>query len=360
MAALLTATTTLVHATELKDGAYQVFPGDDIQSAVDLAARDPSIKRVLVHPGVYAPKHPSQALVFLNRTHDGIRLEGVGRPTLTAANPAIAVPGAASGAAVVNHVLYLGDGISSNTVIAHFKLTGASHFVTTDGTLRMEPDQKFKKGRFYFGDGGAVKIYHRSFPVLRDLEITGNYASPCAGGISIQHEEIGQGVVVIEDCIFRGNRSEVTGAALDLLWGSTARVVNCLFEGNVSNTGPGEGENPFNNNGAITVFPRSRISMIRCTITGNRNGVDDMSGLGDYAQCLFEKNTLDGGFTPQARYELHLERGGSVRQCFIDGPIRDPLSVVKPSDNEFAEADRKLRPPGKFGCILPTAPPKAD
>src|SRR5260370_14293734 len=83
-------------AYELKDGAHQVFPGDDLQAAVDLAASHPSVKVVKVHDGTYAPARPGQALVFLNRRHDGVRLEGVGRPVLTAANPSLATPSSRS------------------------------------------------------------------------------------------------------------------------------------------------------------------------------------------------------------------------------------------------------------------------
>lgn len=331
-------------AVELQDGAYQVFPGDDLQSAVDQAAANPTVKTVRVHPGIYAPRRRSQALIYLNRRHDGIHLVGIQRPTLTAANAVIADPKSRSSPAIVNHVLYLGDGLSSNTVIQNFKLTGANHFVTTGASLRIEPDEELRKGRFYFGDGGAIKIYRRSYPVLRDLEITDNYASPCAGGISIQHEGATNGVVWIENCVFRNNRAEVTGAALDLLWGSSANLVNCLFEGNVSNTGPGEGENPFNNNGAVTVFPRSRISMERCTLTGNRNGVDDAGGVSVYSRCIFSGNTLDGGFSPQPRYELELAHGGTVHQCLIEGALRDPMNSVRPSDNVIRESSAPLNP----------------
>ena len=119
------------------------------------------------------------------------------------------------------------------------------------------------------------------------------------------------------------------------------------FEGNVSNTGPGEGENPFSNNGAITVFPRSRLSMERCTMTGNRNGVDDSSGLGEYVKCLFNDNTRDGGFTRQPRFEMDLSRGATVRQCAIFGPVRDPLSAIRPTDNRLeASAPGETREDG--------------
>jgi hypothetical protein len=322
----------------LRDGAYHVFPADSLQEAVNRAADDPKHKRVIVHEGTYAPVRPAQALVYLHRHHEGVQLIGLGRPTLTAANATIADPAKRSSPAVVNHIFYLGDGLSTNTLVQGFRLTGANHFVNTADTFLIEPDQSVRKGRFYYGDGGAIKVYHRSYPVLRDLEIFDNFASPCAGGISIQHEGATNGMVQIENCIFRNNRAEVTGAALDLLWGSSARVVNCLFEGNVSNTGPGEGENPFNNNGAITVFPRSRLILERCTLTGNRNGVDDQSGLGQFLRCVVRGNTRDGGFTAQPRYELDLPKGGLVQDCVIQGPIRDPLSVVDRSRNRLTES----------------------
>lgn len=335
---MLVVSQKTVVAYELKDGAHHVFPGDDLQTAVDLAADHVSVKIVRIHEGTYAPAHKGQALLFLNRRHDGVRVEGIGRPTLTAQNPALSPSSNPPSPAIVNHVVYLGDGLSSNTVLAHLRITGANHFVTNSRTSAMEPDQELKKGRFYFGDGGAIKIYHRSYPVLRDLEIVGNYASPCAGGISIQHESATQGAVLIEDCVFRNNRAEVTGAALDLLWGSSARVINCMFAANVSNTGPGEGVNPFSNNGAVTVFAGSRLIMEHCTLKGNRNGIDDMSGLSQYTDCLFSDNTLDGGFTPQPRFELDLARGGLVRRCVINGVIRDPQSVIRPEENRVGES----------------------
>ena len=206
----------------------------------------------------------------------------------------------------------------------------------------IEPDQRLRKGRFYYGDGGAIKIYHRSYPILRDLEIVDNYASPCAGGISIQHEDATNGTVLIEDCVFRNNRAEVTGAALDLLWGSSARVTNCLFTGNISNTGPGEGANPFTNNGAITVFPRSRLTMEHCTVTRNRNGIDDLSGLGEYSDCVFSDNTLDGGFTPQSRFEIDLAQGGSTHRCVFNGRVNDPKSVIQADKNYLGDPQRKI------------------
>ena len=42
---------------------------------------------------------------------------------------------------------------------------------------------------------------------------------------------------MIENCVFRNNRAQITGAAVDLLPGSSAVISNCLFTGNLANTG---------------------------------------------------------------------------------------------------------------------------
>ena len=324
---------TTLHAAEFVQGEYHAYPGDDLQAVINQAATNATSKRVVIHEGTYRPKAFGQALIYLNRRHDGVQLRGLGRPILSAANPEIAPRSNPSFPAVVNHVLYLGDGLSSNTVIENFRITGANHFVTNSLPDLVEPDWTFRKGRFYFGDGGAIKIYHRSSPHLRDLEIVENYASPCAGGISIQHEGATNQQVLIENCVFHNNRAEVTGAALDLLWGSHARVINCLFTGNISNTGPGEGENPFNNNGAITVFPRSRLQLDHCTLTRNRNGVDDQGGLSTFSNSIFSSNILAGGNPGLTRYELDLPRGGQVQNCVIDGSFTDPRGGVGATNN---------------------------
>jgi hypothetical protein len=342
VAAVIAGTIFNAHGYELKDGAYQVFPSDDLQEVLNVAATNNTVKLIRVHEGAYVPNSRRQALIYLNRRHDGIHLQGVGRPVLNAANPDIADRASSSYPAAVNHVIYMGDGISSNTVVEHFRLTGANHFVTTQFQDEMEPDRKLPKGRFYFGDGGAIKIYRRSYPVLRDLEIVDNYASPCAGGISIQQEGENQNFVLIENCVFKNNRAEVTGAALDLLWGSSARVINCLFVGNVSNTGPGEGYNPFTNNGVVTIFPRSKALLQRCTFTANRNGADDIGGLSEYKQCIFSADQLEVGAPGQKRFELDLQRGGKVNDCVVNGALRDALGAISSTNNLLNPSDFKL------------------
>ena len=221
----------------LREDGYHVFPGDNIQEALQQAAANRTNKLVKVHSGEYRPSSKRQALIWFNKMHDGIRLEAVGAVTLTAANPQISTPQNAGFPAVVNHVVYFGDGISSNTVLQGFRITGANHFVTEKLTKQMEPDTTVPKNMFFYTDGGAIKIFGRSYPTIRNVEIVDNYASPCGAGLSVQHQGFNRNSVIIENCVFLRNRTQVTGAAIDLLEGSAASILNCLFVGNVSNTG---------------------------------------------------------------------------------------------------------------------------
>src|SRR6266516_6676609 len=120
----------------LREDGYHVFPGDNIQEALQRAAESSTNKLVKVHAGEYRPNSKRQALIWFNKMHDGIRLEAVGPVTLTAVNPELAVSSEPGFPAVVNHVVYFGDGISSNTVLKGFRITGANNFVTKERTDR--------------------------------------------------------------------------------------------------------------------------------------------------------------------------------------------------------------------------------
>ena len=113
--------------------AYRVQPGGSIQAALEAAAKDPANKIVYVHAGTYRPAAHGQALIWFNERHDGITLEAVGEVVLTAANPAIADNKAPSFPAVVNHVVYFGDGVSTKTVLRGFRVTGANNYTTGTG-----------------------------------------------------------------------------------------------------------------------------------------------------------------------------------------------------------------------------------
>src|SRR5262249_26952180 len=102
-------------------GAYRVQPGGSIQAALEAAAKDPANKVVDGHAGPYRPPRHGQGLIWFNERHDGITLEAVGEVVLTAANPAIADNKAPSFPAVVNHVVYFGNGVSSKTMMRGFR-----------------------------------------------------------------------------------------------------------------------------------------------------------------------------------------------------------------------------------------------
>lgn len=325
-------------AVRLADNGYHVHPGDEIQDAIEAAAANPTNKVVRVHPGEYRPRLQRQALVWFNQAHDGVKLIAEGPVTLTAANSSVGSPSDAGFPACVNHVVYFGHGVSSNTVLRGFKLNGANGFLTRTQTRQMEPNVKIPKNQFFYADGGAIKIFGQSSPTIQQIEISDNFTSPCGAGISIQQQGYHQNPVTIENCVFLRNRAQVTGAALDLLAGSSAVVRNCLFVGNVSNSGEDvvarqSGERPFVNSGCVTIFQNSRAVLIRCTFTGNRNGVDDMGGASTYQDCLFADNDLDTGLKGSSRYELAVNAGGRVFGCVIKGAVHDVRGVISGKEN---------------------------
>ena len=329
----------------LKEDGYHVFPGDKIQEALDRAGTNKTLKVVKVHAGEYRPDTRRQAMIWFNKKHEGIHLEAEGAVTLSAVNVQLAKTNEVGFPAVVNHVVYFGDGISSNTTIRGFRITGANSFLTRDRTRLMEPDQTVPKNWFFFSDGGAIKIFGRSYPQIKNIEVAENFASPCAGGISVQHQGYTQNSVVIENCVFLRNRAQATGCAIDLLEGSAARIVNCLFVGNSSNNGQdpvgkqsGEG---FVNCGVITIFQNSFAEIRNCTFTGNRNAVDDMGGASIYANNIFYQNNLEGpGNTGLSRYELDVNAG--VKEFvgnFINGVLLDAQHAISAGKNHLNAPD---------------------
>jgi len=324
-----------------QEDGYHVFPGDSIQEALQQAARNPTNKVVKVHSGVYRPDTKRQALIWLNRMHDGVRLEALGEVTLTAANPEISDPKSSSHPAVVNHVVYFGDGISSKTLLKGFRITGANNFVTTANTGELEPDTTLPKGHFFYSDGGGIKIYGRSYPVIKEVEVFDNYASPCAGGVSVERygaAEDDREKVTLQDCIFRSNRARVMGAAVDLLPGTSTRIVNCLFVGNSANMGsdylsPEFGFAPGTNSAVLTVFNPARVLVKNCTFTGNRNGVDDRNTNSVYSGCVFWKDDRQAGLPDGRRYEMDIFGRARVTGCFFGGPIVDRTGSISPDEN---------------------------
>lgn len=336
-------------AVDAGSAAHHVFAGGSIQDALEKAAKDPVRKTVVVHEGTYRPRASGQALVFFNARHEGITLEAQGKVTLTAANPALAAPRAPGGAAVVNHVVYFGNGLSRKTVFRGFKVTGANNFTTGTGQKSPIEDDGVFKSTFFYTDGGGLKVYGRSYPTIENVEVVDNYSSPCGGGASVEHLDAPTDAVLFRNCVFRGNRAQITGSALDVLHGSRAHLDNCLFVGNVANLGVdvvgmlGGGEfHPQNGSGALTVFPRGQVSARRCTFTGNWNGADDAGTGSVYEDCIFWQNTLGGGICPGGRYELDITDASGVRGNFLGGAQDDLRGTIDAAKNTLRAPDPRF------------------
>ncbi|HEY7500628.1 MAG TPA: right-handed parallel beta-helix repeat-containing protein [Vicinamibacterales bacterium] len=328
---------------------YHVYPKARIQDALEAAAKDPIRKTVYVHAGTYRPPSKGQALIWFNARHDGITLEAVGDVVLTAANPDIAEADAPSFPAVVNHVVYFGDGVTRKTIFRGFKITGAKNFTTGSGEKSPIESDDLRKSPFFYADGGGIKIYARSYPSIEHVEVYGNYTSPCGGGVSVEHLGQIQESVLFRHCLFRNNRTQITGSAVDLLHGSRATIENCLFTGNIANLGvdyvgmlSGGEYHAENGSGAMTVFEGSRATVSKSTFTGNWNGVDDNGSGSTYVDCIFWKNTLGGGISPGRRYELDITDASGVRGSFIHGDVNDLRGTINKGVNTFDPPDPRF------------------
>jgi len=341
------------------DGAYHVYPGQEIQEALDAAAADAEHKWVVVHPGVYAPSKRSAALIRLVARHDGIVLEAKGETILTATNGDLADPSRAGNGALVAHVVYFGDGISRRTVLRGFRITGADGYQSNaEEARRLEPrlgQPGLEDGMFLHTDGGGIKVFGRSSPTIQNVELYDNAAALCGGAISIEQRGLATEDVLLQDCIFRANRCPGTGSAVDVLQGSSAIIENCLFVGNIGNTGMddvahdyGLVYNPEHGCGALTVFPGSRVSVRRCTFTGNWNGADDQGTHSVYADTIFWMNDAGDGSRPGGPYELDVTHRAEVRNCFLGGAIDDLRGAVNRQNNVLGapdpEFDEQFRP----------------
>lgn len=331
------------------EGVYHVHPGTSIQEVMDAAAADSQHKRIHIHEGTYRPQFPSQAMIRFHAKHDGLDVRGEGDVVLTAENADVAVVGTAAYPAVVNHVVYFGHGISKATRLSGITITGANGFATnseTDGPIEPASGQPgLEKRMFFYLDGGAIKIFGNSSPVIDRVRILNNRTQLCGGGISIEQRGVAAEPVRISNCILAENRCPATGAAVDLLEGSQAMIENCLFRDNIANTGMAEIEARFglrykeqHGCGALTVFPGSRAEVIRCTFTRNWNGVDDQ-GSSVYRDCIFRENVASDGSLPGAPYEMDVAESVQVFNCWISGGISDLRGTVDPTQNRLQAPD---------------------
>lgn len=288
-----------------------VFPGDNIQSGLEAAARGTGKGIVRVHPGVYKPSAPGEAHIYFNTRHDGVVLAAVGEVVLTAANTDIADPRAPGYPAIVNHVVYFGDGISRATTFRGFKVTGANGLVsgprdlmtirTGEDLLKsircrthihspIESNDRLAKTHYFYTDGGGILVYGRSYPTIESVEVYDNQSLVCGGGVSVKHVAGPSGQsVLFKNCVFRQNRASFSGSAVDILTeGSWVTLENCLFAGNLSNMASDAFRWP--GHGALSVFAGGRATVSHCTFTGNRNGIDDWGTGSSNRNTVFWQN----------------------------------------------------------------------
>lgn len=330
-----------------------VSPGENVQAALNQAAADPELTTVRLAPGTYRPAKSGQALIRFLAAHNGLTLEGEGDVTLTAAAPDLSDETNPAHPAVVNHVVYFGDGISPATTLRGVKITGANGFQSDPQLDLLEPrsafQQELEPGMFFFLDGGAIKIFGRSSPTIDNVICHDNRTQLCGAAISVEQRGLTQEPVRIQNCVFRNNLCPATGVAIDLLEGSLARIDNCLFVGNIGNTGmdriaeeTGLRYKPEHGTGALTVFPGSGTRVTRSTFTGNWNGVDD-AGIGsEYRDCIFWQNTAGDGTRPGKPFELDVASNVAVIGCFINGETNDLRGTVDPEQNTLAAPDPEL------------------
>ena len=216
-------------------GIIYLRPGQDIQAALDRAAKMNPPPELRFRPGIYRPLRRGQALLHLNRQHDGLRLLAEGAVTLTAENRMLADPRAPSFPAAVNHVIYVGDGVGPRTRIEGFRIEGARGHLSREGEWEAEPSRRFPRHVVFYADGGGIKIFGAAAPVLSRLVFSGNRAFYCGGAISVEQRGATSSPVRILDSIFEANEAPLTGGALDLLPGSRAVVERALFLGNRAN-----------------------------------------------------------------------------------------------------------------------------
>lgn len=334
---------------KIEEGVLHVFPGQQIQAGLDVAAKSDDVGIVRVHAGVYRPKQRGQAFLRFNNQHSGLILEAEGDVALTAENPEVASAVAKSFPAIVNHIIYFGDGVSSETTVRGFRMTGANGYTHDRALDRLEPNDYqpgLQPGLFYYLDGGAIKIFGRSWPTIENVIFEENWTSLCGGAISIEHRKFQGGRVRIRNCIFRNNRCPGTGAAVDVLEGSAVEIENCLFVSNIANTGMTQISQEFgltynaeHGCGALTVFPGSVATVNSCTFTGNWNGVDDKGRKSVYQNCIFWQNNAGDGSRPGKPYEIDILDASGVTNCWLTGDIEDLRGTVDPDMNHIETSD---------------------
>ena len=331
--------------SELKQklhGPFHVYPGDDIQAALDQAAQASGDRRVIIHEGLYGPTVRGFAFVSLTAPHEGIHVVADGDVTLTA-RPII--DGEAGPSATVNHVLYCGDGLTNKTVIEGLRLTGTDGFVCEERIPKESYGERtpdLKKGLFFFLDGGGLKLFGKSAPVFENVTFVDNLTSLCGGGANVDQQGFNDEPIRFTNCLFLGNRCPGTGAAIDILEGTNVVVDNCLFVSNISNFGMdnllakfGLSYNFEHGSGAITVFANAKLKLSKSTFVDNWNGLDDRGENNVIEKCVFWNNDKWDKSRPKEPYELDISDARGVRDCIIHGLKNDLQGTIDAAKNRM-------------------------
>ncbi|MCR9199602.1 MAG: hypothetical protein NXI04_13220 [Planctomycetaceae bacterium] len=321
-------------------------PGDDLQAALDLAATATDDRRLILLPGVHYASRPSFCLLAVTARHEGVTIEGREGTILSgrsASDPE---------RAVVSHVLYCGHGLTEATQIRHLVIRDAGGVAISTGVPREflgRESAVLQRGLFFQLDGGAVKVFGNSSPVFDAILFENNATMLCGGAVSIEHQGVCANPVQFLNCRFIGNRCPATGSAVDVLEGSLAQLENCLFVGNIGNTGMEDVKNRFgltynakHGSGALTVFPGSRARVSRCTFWDNWNGVDDHGPGSQYSRCLFIDNDASDGSRPGHPYEVDIIAPNSVVDCVFHAKTPDLRGTVSADSNTFLTTDPSL------------------
>ncbi len=116
-------------------------------------------------------------------------------------------------------------------------------------------------------DGGGVLIMGDVDLEFVDCTFENNYSVMCGGAVSVQANPAS--VVNFSGCIFKNNKAEHTGPAIDILLpGITSAVDNCVFEDNKT------GRYDNGSLGQIAVFPASTLTVTNSKFINSPNDVD--------------------------------------------------------------------------------------
>ena len=266
-----------------KRPAITSIPAVDSGRAGGGGARSRPQDRLRPRRARIGPAARGQALIWFNARHDGITLEAVGDVMLTAANPDIADRRAPSYPAVVNHVVYFGDGVSRKTVFRGFKITGANNFTTGSGEKSPIESDDIRKTlvllhrRRRHQDLRAVVPDDRARRGLRQLHEPVRRRRLGRAPRAARRSRCCSGTASSATTARRrpGRPSICSRQPGDASRTACSSATSPTSASTTSGLLTGGEYHPEHGSGAMTVFDGSQATVSRSTFTGNWNGVDD-------------------------------------------------------------------------------------